>query len=344
MPRGPSTFLMMSCTGRCHSAFDQSTGGRCCARSNDFDARIRILARGVRRKHRPDLILLAVQPRDEQHLHRAAAVPVALLVIRADAANAGAKPLHVHRGVARVAESRDAHLILGGRRTAGRADLAVGPRLLRQPVNGVVAVGLRAEDVVVAFREEVSPLVLHDIGVTALDRRQRRAHVGWDPVVDIPEVEVVRGADPDRGHFPRRVLRAVDVGRQPHAVGHRHHHLALDDRNRLELRFGVDPPLLLDGAQRSLLRVCQGYGGADGERRGEDEMADAVRLHGAMIPPKGRERSRTAGSDVLSVRQMMWAFIVPAFMIQHRRHCRYRPRRRSARCVSSIKSPARSVA
>src|SRR5213594_4570117 len=41
IPRGPSTLFMMSCTGRCQSAFDQSTGGSCCARSNDFDARIR---------------------------------------------------------------------------------------------------------------------------------------------------------------------------------------------------------------------------------------------------------------------------------------------------------------
>ena len=135
MPRGPSTFLMMSCVGRCHSAFDQSTGGRCCARSNDFDARIRSSLRRVGRKHRPHLVLLAVEPRDEEHLHRAAAIPVALLVVRADAADAGAESLHVHRGVAGMPERRDAHLILGGRRAAGRADLAVRPRLLRQPVD-----------------------------------------------------------------------------------------------------------------------------------------------------------------------------------------------------------------
>ena len=236
MPRGPSTALMMSCTGRCHSAFDQSTGGRCCARSNDFDARIRSSLRRVRRKHRPHLILLAVQPGDEQHLHGAAAVPVALLVVRADAADAGAEALHVHRGVARVAERRDAHLPFRGGRAAGRADLAVRPRLLRQPVDGVVAVGPRAEDVVVAFGEEVPALVLHDVGVAALDRRQRRGHVGGHAVLDVPEVEVVRRPHPDRsGTFSGRVLRTVDVGRQPHAVGHRHHHLALDDGDRLEL-------------------------------------------------------------------------------------------------------------
>ena len=41
IPCGPSTALMMSISGRCQSAFDQSTGGNCCARSNDFDARIK---------------------------------------------------------------------------------------------------------------------------------------------------------------------------------------------------------------------------------------------------------------------------------------------------------------
>ena len=41
MPIGPSTARMMSCSGRCASACDQSTGGSCWARSNDFDSRIR---------------------------------------------------------------------------------------------------------------------------------------------------------------------------------------------------------------------------------------------------------------------------------------------------------------
>jgi len=73
-----------------------------------------ILLRGVGREHRPHLILLTVQPRDEQHLHRAATIPVALLVIRTDAADAGPESLHVHRRVARVTERRHAHLIFGG--------------------------------------------------------------------------------------------------------------------------------------------------------------------------------------------------------------------------------------
>src|SRR5262249_15278867 len=40
IPCGPSTALMMSFSGKCASALDQSTGGNCCARSNDFDTRI----------------------------------------------------------------------------------------------------------------------------------------------------------------------------------------------------------------------------------------------------------------------------------------------------------------
>ena len=40
MPCGPSTALMMSMVGSFQNAFAQSTGGRRCARSYDFDARI----------------------------------------------------------------------------------------------------------------------------------------------------------------------------------------------------------------------------------------------------------------------------------------------------------------
>jgi len=45
---------------------------------------------------------------------RAAAVPIALLVIGADAPDAGAESLHVHRGVAGMSERGDTHLILRG--------------------------------------------------------------------------------------------------------------------------------------------------------------------------------------------------------------------------------------
>src|SRR5437016_14565668 len=41
IPCGPSTALMISFSGRCHSAFDQSTGGNCCDRSKDVEPRIK---------------------------------------------------------------------------------------------------------------------------------------------------------------------------------------------------------------------------------------------------------------------------------------------------------------
>ena len=130
--------------------------------------RDQILARRVFREHRPHLVLLAVDPGDEQHLHRAAAIPVALLPVRADLADAGAEALHVHRRKARMAERRDRRLPFGRRRAAGRAQLAVRPRLLGQVVDRFVAVGdRRAENVVVAFGEEVPALVLADVGVAA---------------------------------------------------------------------------------------------------------------------------------------------------------------------------------
>ncbi len=240
-----------------------------------------ILLRGVGRKHRPHLVLLAVEPRDEEHLHRAAAVPVALFVVGTDAADAGAEALHVHRRVAGMTERGHAHLILGGRRTAGRADLAVRPGLLRQPVDRVESVGLRSEDVVVAFREEVAALVLHDVGVAALDGGQLRAHVGRHAVLDVPEVEVVGRSHPDDRNLAGRVLRAIDVGRQAHAVRHRHHHLALHDRDRLELGFHLDAALLVGRVQRPLLRERGGAGHCDNGRHGE--LAKDGLLHRQMI-------------------------------------------------------------
>src|ERR671921_829761 len=48
-----------------------------------------IIAPRVGREHRPHLILLPVEPGDEEHLHRAAAVPVPLLVVRPHAPHPG---------------------------------------------------------------------------------------------------------------------------------------------------------------------------------------------------------------------------------------------------------------
>ena len=87
----------------------------------------------------------------------------------------------------------------------------------------------------------MAALVLHDVGVAALDRGQRRGHVGGHAVAHVPEVEVVGRPHPDRRHLAGRVLRPVDVGREPDAVAHRHHHLALDDGDRLQLLLGREP-------------------------------------------------------------------------------------------------------
>ena len=82
-PRGPSTAFRMSCVGRCQSALDQSTGGCCWRQVEGLRGADQVLLRRVGREHRPHLVLLAVEPGDEEHLHRAAAIPVALLVVRA---------------------------------------------------------------------------------------------------------------------------------------------------------------------------------------------------------------------------------------------------------------------
>ena len=101
-----------------------------------------------------------------------------------------------------MAERRDRGLPLRGRRAPGRAELAVRPRLLGQVVDRFVAVGdRRAENVVVAFGEEMAALVLPDVGVAALDGLDDPRHVGGHAVADVPEVEVVRRLDEDDRHL-----------------------------------------------------------------------------------------------------------------------------------------------
>ena len=231
--------------------------------------------RCARRKHRPHLVLLAVQPGDEQHLHGAAAVPVALFEIRSDASDSGAEPLHVHGRERGMPCRGDSRLVFRRRRTAGGPCLAVRPRLLRDPVHQVVAVGdRRTEDVVVAFREEMPALVLSDVGVAALDGVQDVRHVGGHAVANVPEVEVVRRLHHDRRHLRAGSLRHVDVGREPYAVAHRHHHLALDDGERLQLTLGVNAPRALLVRERSAPLCENGSRRTDnGQTCGEEETA-----------------------------------------------------------------------
>src|SRR5438067_2143859 len=56
-----------------------------------------IFLRSACRKHRPHLVLFAIDPRNEQHLHGAAAIPVALFKIWSDAADTGAESLRDDR-------------------------------------------------------------------------------------------------------------------------------------------------------------------------------------------------------------------------------------------------------
>ena len=102
-----------------------------------------VVLRRVPREHRPHLVLLAVEPGDEEHLHGAAAIPVALLVVRADPTDSRAETLHVHRREAGMALRRHRHLLFRRRRAAGRPHFAVGPGLRLHPVEHVVAVGHR---------------------------------------------------------------------------------------------------------------------------------------------------------------------------------------------------------
>src|SRR5690606_7836422 len=139
----------------------------------------------------------------------AAGVEVALLPEAADLADAGTGRHRHHGRVRRVVLRRQRELPLGRGRAAQRADLAVGPGLLGDPAQGVVAVGLRiAEDLVLALAEVAAALVLDDEGVAAAHR--------LDGVADgaaARNVLVVRRLPQDRGHVAARVLRAVDVGR-----------------------------------------------------------------------------------------------------------------------------------
>ena len=105
-------------------------------------------------------------------------------------------------------------------------DAPVRPRLPDDPLEGVVAVRARARQVVVeaARGEEEAALVLDDDGVALL-------HEVVDPLRPhrtLAHVLVVRRADQDRREPAGSALGEVQVGREPHAVPHRHVDLGLD--------------------------------------------------------------------------------------------------------------------
>ena len=129
---------------------------------------------------RPSLVSKAVvvEPGAEKHLHRAAAEPVALLIIRADAADAGAEALWDKRRKRLVAARGHGQLPLCRRGAADQADLVRRPGQPAHPVERIVGIGERhAENVVVAFGEVAAALVHLDVGVAVLDRFQCGGHV-----------------------------------------------------------------------------------------------------------------------------------------------------------------------
>ena len=150
----------------------------------------------------------------------------------------------------------DAHLIFRSGRAARRADFAVRPRLRREPSDGVVAIGARcAKNVVVAFGKEMAALILHNVRVAALHRGQRCLHVRRQSIPHVPEIKIVRRANPNDRHLSSRILRPINIRRQPNAVPHRHHHLPFDDGHRFELLLCLQALLsLFRRKRRPLLR------------------------------------------------------------------------------------------
>jgi len=208
-----------------------------------------VLAGEVRREARPLGVLVAVEPGDEQHLDRAAAIPVPLLVEGAHAPHAGAESLGHHGGVGRVVQRREAHLPLGGGRATQSPDLAVGPPLRRNPGQGVITVGdRRSENVPFPLREELAALVLHHVGVAPGYRLRHGREVARLPVAHIPVVEVVGGADEDRRHRAGGVPWPIHIGGEPDAVPHGHHHLPLDDGDGCDRGCGAAGLLCAGGA------------------------------------------------------------------------------------------------
>src|SRR6185312_6663654 len=193
-----------------------------------------IRLRSVGWEHRPHLVLLTLEPVDEQHLHRTTTIPVALLVVGLDASHARTESLRVDGGKTLGRLCGNAHLPFCSRGTAHQTDLPVRPRLRRYPLDLIHAVRQRrSQDVVVALGEEVPALVRHHVGVATLHRFELSAHVSRCAKLDVPVVHVVWGTTEDRRRLGH-VLWPVNVELHLLAVTHRYHQLAIDDRDGFE--------------------------------------------------------------------------------------------------------------
>jgi len=179
-----------------------------------------------------------VEPGGEEHLEGAAAEPVALLVVRADAADAGAEAFRDEGGECLVAARGDGELPLGGGGAADEADFVGGPGEGAHPVEFVVRIGeWGAEDVVIAFGVKAAAFVHFDQGVAVLDGFEFSGHVAGGAEGDVPIIEVVGRAGKDDRVFLRRVLRTIDVGLHALAVAHGDHDFALDDGDGFQFFF-----------------------------------------------------------------------------------------------------------
>src|SRR5207248_3705723 len=164
--------------------------------------------------------------------------PIALLVIRLHAANTSAESHRDHGCISRIAHCGHSQLPLRSGRTSDGAHFSVRPWLRTHPGNFVIAIGSRrSKNVVISLGKEMAALVHLHKRVSPLHRLQWSGHVGRNPVLYIPKVEVVRCADKDRWILLACVFWTIYVSRHALSVAHRHHQFAFDNGNGLELSF-----------------------------------------------------------------------------------------------------------
>ncbi len=121
------------------------------------------------------------------------------------------------------------------------------------------------------------PALVHlNQNIAAFDGVELGGHVAIGAEAHIPEVEVVRRAAEDDRILFARFLRAVDVGCHARAILHRHHHLAVDDRDVLKLFLDClalfDEGFGLFGRQLRT-RALGNCGNGDADKRGEGKQA-----------------------------------------------------------------------
>ncbi len=168
-----------------------------------------------------------VPPDPPGEMHSAAAVEVSHFVVGSDFADPGPRA-HGHDG----RQSGDVRriepvLLFRAGRAADRPDLAVGPRLLRDPADNVGAVLRRPhEERVGALGEEPATLILPHDGVAVLEKAGDKWSEQVPHVVRVDEI-----GDPDhhgRQILPRLPFWKEDEVVQPHAVAHGNHHHVFD--------------------------------------------------------------------------------------------------------------------